>query len=201
MAALEYLPAADRVTAAWKNGGGLTQEVIAWPEGAALGDFEWRISIADVASDGPFSHFPNIDRTLCILSGEGIFLDVAGRLQKLTPRSMPFRFAGDAPCSARLLDGPISDLNIMSRRGRIEHRVIRLGGGDGSAAKITAPLALAVWVGGTGNLETPAGSVALAPRDAVLCRKPGRWQIGADCVAYLVSLEPYAHRLNQPLFQ
>jgi environmental stress-induced protein Ves len=188
MAALHLLPAADRIPTAWKNGGGRTSEVIVWPEGAPLGDFEWRISIADIENDGPFSHFPDTDRTLCILSGAGIFLDVGGRLQKLTPRSVPFRFAGDVPCRARLLDGPISDLNIMSRRGRIEHRVIRLGGGDGLAAKITAPLALAIWVEGLGSLETPAGKVNLAPRDAVLCRQPGRWQIGKGALAYLVSL-------------
>ena len=48
----------------WKNGGGETVEVIVHPEGASLSDFGWRVSMASVASDGPFSVFPDIDRTL-----------------------------------------------------------------------------------------------------------------------------------------
>jgi environmental stress-induced protein Ves len=187
---LTILPAGDRVATPWKNGAGRTCEVAAFPEGAGLSDFDWRISIAEVESDGPFSLFPGIDRTLCILGGEGIFLDVGGRLQKLTSRSMPFRFAGDADTSARLLDGPISDLNVMSRRGRVEHRVLRLGNGEGRAAEIKASLALALWVGEAGDMLTPAGSVRLGPRDAVLCRRPGRWQVQDGAVAYLVSLGP-----------
>ena len=50
----------------WKNGGGETVEVIVHPEGASLSDFGWRVSMATVASDGPFSVFPGIDRTLAV---------------------------------------------------------------------------------------------------------------------------------------
>lgn len=187
---LQLLPAAGRVESAWKNGGGTTSEVMIWPPDADLNNFDWRISIADIESDGPFSLFPGIDRTLCILDGAGIFLDVAGRLQKLTAQSMPFRFAGDIDCRARLLDGPISDLNVMTRRGRSEHRVIRMGGRDGFAAKINAPLAIAVWISGSRPLLTPVGPVSLGRRDALLCRRPGRWQIPADCLGLLISLGP-----------
>ena len=51
----------------WKNGGGETVEIAVSPEGAALSEFDWRISMATVATDGPFSIFPGIDRTLSIL--------------------------------------------------------------------------------------------------------------------------------------
>ena len=187
---LTLLPAADRVATPWKNGGGTTSEIAAFPEGADLNDFDWRISIAEVASDGPFSHFPGIDRTLCILDGAGIFLDIGGRLQKLNQRSMPFRFSGDADAKARLLDGPIFDLNVMSRRGSVEHRVLRLGGGEGRAAEIKANLALALWVGEEGEMLTPAGTVRLGPYDAVICETPGRWQVGHAGLAYLISLGP-----------
>jgi uncharacterized protein len=187
---LTLLPAGARAAAPWKNGGGVTSEVMAFPAGADLDAFDWRISIAQVESDGPFSKFPGIDRTLCILDGEGIFLDVGGRLQKLTSRSMPFRFSGDADSSARLLGGPISDLNVMSRRGRTEHRVLRLGGGEGRAAEIKASLALALWAAPAGELRTPAGTVRLGLHDAVFCRQPGRWQIAAEGLVYLISLGP-----------
>ena len=42
----------------WKNGGGVTREIA---KGAAAGpddDWGWRISIAEVERDGPFSTFP-----------------------------------------------------------------------------------------------------------------------------------------------
>ncbi|MBV9975040.1 MAG: HutD family protein, partial [Hyphomicrobiales bacterium] len=48
----------------WKNGGGETTEIIASPEGAGLDEFDWRISMARVATDGPFSRFAGVDRTL-----------------------------------------------------------------------------------------------------------------------------------------
>jgi environmental stress-induced protein Ves len=56
-------------TTAWKNGGGSTTEIAVAPMGASLDDFDWRVSMARVASDGPFSEFAGIDRTLDILKG------------------------------------------------------------------------------------------------------------------------------------
>ena len=69
---------ADHRRMPWKNGGGETVEVIVHPEGASLSDFGWRVSMATVASDGPFSVFPGIDRTLAVLSGEGMDLSIEG---------------------------------------------------------------------------------------------------------------------------
>ena len=58
---VRILRAADRVPAAWKNGGGVTREVASWPEQAGLDGFDWRISLAEVAAGGPFSVFPGVD--------------------------------------------------------------------------------------------------------------------------------------------
>lgn len=108
----------------WKNGGGSTTEVAVGPEGAGLDGFDWRISMATVAADGPFSLFPGIDRTLAILGGAGLVLHGldAGPV-RLTRGSAPFAFPADAAVSATLLDGPITDLNVMTRRGRFRSRV------------------------------------------------------------------------------
>ncbi len=62
----------------WKNGGGETVEIAVFPPGAGVDDFDWRISMATVASDGPFSIFPGIDRTLSILDGAGLSLKMEG---------------------------------------------------------------------------------------------------------------------------
>ena len=61
----------DLVRVPWKNGGGTTAEVAVHPPGAGLDDFDWRISMADVAVDGPFSRFPGVDRTLVLAEGRG----------------------------------------------------------------------------------------------------------------------------------
>ncbi|MGY5809597.1 HutD/Ves family protein [Rhizobium sp. LEGMi198b] len=111
----------------WKNGGGETVEIAVSPDGAGLADFDWRVSMATVAMDGPFSVFPGIDRTLSILDGEGMTLFIEGRgPERLTQASDPLPFAADAPTSATLIDGTITDLNVMTRRARFTHSVRRV---------------------------------------------------------------------------
>ena len=110
----------------WKNGGGETTEIAIFPEGAGLDDFDWRVSMARVEASGPFSLFAGIDRTLAILDGAGIILSVEGRIPfGLTARSEPLTFPADVATSAALIAGPITDLNVMTRRGRLAHKVAR----------------------------------------------------------------------------
>jgi environmental stress-induced protein Ves len=111
----------------WKNGGGVTREIAVSPVGASFETLDWRVSLAGVAQDGPFSLFKGMQRTLCVTQGAGIQLQVgAGSPVALFPTSEPFSFDGEAASSARLIDGPIEDLSVMSRRGRYRHTVKRL---------------------------------------------------------------------------
>ena len=110
----------------WKNGGGVTVEIAIHPINASVDSFDWRISTATVANDGPFSVFPDIDRTLSVLEGNGIVLDVEGVETTLTRETAPFAFAADASSGARLINGTITDLNVMTRRGRFTHQVERI---------------------------------------------------------------------------
>ena len=113
----------------WKNGGGETVEIAVFPSGAGVDDFDWRISMATVASDGPFSIFPGIDRTLSILDGAGISLAMEGGEDvALNGASLPLSFAADIAVAATLVDGPVTDLNVMARRGRYRHSVERVTG-------------------------------------------------------------------------
>lgn len=112
---MRILRAADRVATPWKNGGGVTREIAAWPPGAGLDAFDWRISLADVAADGPFSAFPGVDRVLTVIAGDGLVLEIEGRPVRLEP-SAPLAFPGEAAVAARLTAGPIRDLNVMVRR-------------------------------------------------------------------------------------
>lgn len=105
-------------TMPWKNSGGTTIEVAVSPDGASMDNFDWRVSMAHVASDGPFSSFPGIDRSLTLLEGAGMMLRIEGQGDvHLTTQSPPLAFPGDVATLGQLTDGPILDLNVMTRRG------------------------------------------------------------------------------------
>lgn len=96
------------VTQPWQNGGGVTHEVAR----AASGVPFWRVSIAEVAADGPFSAFPGLTRILTVIEGAGMVLETPG--EPLAARPMqPVRFAGDVPVTGRLVAGPVRDLNLI----------------------------------------------------------------------------------------
>jgi len=123
---ITVLRAADHRRMPWKNGRGETTEVAVHPKGAGLGDFGWRISMAAVVEDGAFSIFPGIDRTLAVLGGDGIELSIAEAAPRhLTPDGAPLAFPADVAVTARLPGGPITDLNVMTRRGVFGHCMSR----------------------------------------------------------------------------
>lgn len=157
--------AADHRRMPWKNGGGVTTEIAVSPEGAGLDDFDWRVSTALVASDGPFSAFPGIDRTLTILEGDGLILDIEGEQVELLPTSAPFSFAADRPTSARLVGGPVTDLNVMTRRGRLSHRVSRIDTGAGKGVRSDAPVRLFLCASGRASLAANGHRVDLGVMD------------------------------------
>ncbi|MFO1415241.1 MAG: HutD family protein [Burkholderiales bacterium] len=106
-------------TMPWKNGGGRTTEIMVRPHGAGLADFAWRISIADVERDGPFSAFPGVDRTLVLLAGKGMRLSGP---QGGTDLCAPFdavTFRGEDTLDCALRDGPTRDFNLMVRRDAV----------------------------------------------------------------------------------
>ncbi|MFJ9377454.1 HutD family protein [Streptomyces sp. NPDC101455] len=114
---IRALPASARTAVPWKNGGGVTREIAAWPEGAGMDAFAWRVSLAEVAADGQFSAFPEVDRTLTVVEGAGMDLTVGGERWIVNTRYEPRDFRGDVPTDCRLLDGPVVNLNVMWRRG------------------------------------------------------------------------------------
>lgn len=104
----------------WKNGAGRTREIAREPAGAGFDDFGWRLSLAEVAADAPFSAFPGVDRVIVLLEGDGLTLCHAdGRVaHELAMPNEPWAFDGGLALQARLRGGPTRDLNLMLRRGR-----------------------------------------------------------------------------------
>lgn len=109
----------------WKNGGGITKELLIEPAGALVTEsFTWRISMANVDRSGLFSCFPDIDRTLIILEGKGIELDHGAYGKSLLSEPLkPLAFPGEWETYGRLLDGQCLDFNVMSKRSKVRHNV------------------------------------------------------------------------------
>lgn len=115
---VRILRAADLTPAPWKNGGGLTREITTGPEGAGADAFDWRVSLADVTADGPFSVFPGVERMLTVVEGAGMDLVFGGEHHIVDEPLWPHAFPGDRPTDGFLLAGPVVNLNVMYRRAR-----------------------------------------------------------------------------------
>ncbi|PAU98781.1 HutD family protein [Paracoccus salipaludis] len=150
----------------WKNGGGVTHELAVWPDGADLSGFDARLSMAEVAADGPFSAFPGIDRTLAVLDGGPMRLSFGGAEVAVTANGPPLSFPGEAPVRAALDQGPVLDLNIMTRRGAFSHRMVELSPGD-SLPEGTVALVARGGVSVAG-LDLAAGDALLGGKSASL---------------------------------
>ena len=145
----------------WKNGGGMTTELMAEPNPGANGlpaGFLWRISIAEVAMSGPFSDFSDYLRTIMLLEGNGFILkcaDAEGQPKagkRLDRPYEPFAFDGAWKTDCSLIDGPIKDFNLMVARDRIQgalavHNLRQGDGWDLPLGEITILHALAGAIG------------------------------------------------------
>lgn len=133
----------------WKNGGGSTKQLLISPSNADLSNFNYRISIASISSNGPFSSFIGIDRQLVILEGDGVELNINSReeakqlidlrgeeriqgdadtteYKRLTPADNPFCFAGETSITSKLLGSDVIDFNVMTKRAAFKVLTQRL---------------------------------------------------------------------------
>lgn len=111
----------------WHNGAGATAEIARFPmSGEASLTFDWRASLAEIDHDAEFSRFPGYDRTLLVISGDGIELVIGDDATRvLDARAAPFEFAGDPLTRCRLLGAPTRALNVFVRRGAVAVKLLR----------------------------------------------------------------------------
>ncbi len=156
---MRIVAAAQVAPVRWQNGGGLTRELLALPAGGGWG---LRISVADIAADGPFSSFPGVTRWFAVLEGAGVRLAWPGRAAlDVRPGDAPLRFDGaDAPGCA-LLGGPTRDLNVMLRDGFGRATLTPCRAGE--EMRIGLARALGVFATRPLRLRDGGGSVDLPP--------------------------------------
>jgi environmental stress-induced protein Ves len=151
----------------WKNGGGLTRELLAWPSAQ---DWVWRISVADIAHSGPFSQFEGVQRWFAVLSGAGVQLDVGppptAASHRLAPHAPPLCFEGQAPVQCTLIDGAAQAFNLMLSGDSVRGHMLRVNGQH--ALKLDDTKTIAVYSIDTGasvcfddeRLVLPQGTLA-----------------------------------------
>lgn len=114
------IPANEYRRERWRNGSGWTREIHAHFPAGSRTEWAWRLSIAEIEQDAPFSVFPGIERELVLLSGNGLRLRFDdGEVRELHRPHDRLRFAGERAVTGELLDGPTQDFNLMWWRDAI----------------------------------------------------------------------------------
>lgn len=144
---------ADCAPQPWANGGGVTRELLAWPD---QGEWRLRLSVAEIERDGPFSALPGVLRHFAVLSGAGVELHLAQGPQRLTPQSPVLAFDGGEAPGCTLLAGATRDLNLMQRGGSGSGLVPATAEAWHSARALRG-----VFTTTATTLHTPAGPVPL----------------------------------------
>ncbi|QVR68082.1 HutD family protein [Acinetobacter sp. BHS4] len=152
----------------WKNGAGFTLE-IARSQGE--GDFDWRISMADVSTSGPFSLFPNKQRIISVLDGQGMVLHVDDLPAKMLNQGDIFAFHGDSQVQSELVDGVIRDLNLIYDPARFHARFQWLNDAAEQAFISSADLIFIFNQGGETQVKVDDHSVQLAAHETLKIEK------------------------------
>jgi uncharacterized protein len=170
------LRASERATVPWKNGGGLTREVAVSPPGSTLEDFDWRVSLAEIHTGGPFSAFPGVDRQMAVLAGRLTLAIDGGEALTLSPDSPPLGFAGEARVVAQPLGRAVTDLNVMTRRGRFNARLRRLVVRTAQHLTLKADATVLIALSQM-TLRWQSSEQTLSPLDALWCKGAARCEV------------------------
>lgn len=168
---------AEHLTAPWPNGRGTSYEIASQTPGVA--GWQWRVAIAPVVEDCDFSHFENVHRQLLIISGGNMILNVGGQTVTCRPNEVAV-FAGDVPTTAKLVNGPIVDLNLMTVRGAAS--------GEMTYVAECGPLKtcnMLVCVSAHSEISVDGQAVSLQHQDAYLDAKNCKINLISGAVAHI----------------
>ncbi|MDR6982422.1 environmental stress-induced protein Ves [Rheinheimera pacifica] len=172
-------------TQRWQNGGGITHQLCRQDDGQGL---LWRLSIAEVASDGPFSRFDNIDRIILLLTGEGFCLHGVGdNPQVLDTPLTPFAFAGETTIHCSLVNGAVRDFNLMTRRDTMQAQLQVLTIGSAVQTLPLSPQTLLYIASGSVNAVLGAKRITLEAQQTLsLNNETGNVQLSSSDAAEVI---------------
>lgn len=175
-------------SAPWKNGGGSTTEIAISPAGASLEDFDWRVSLATIAQDGPFSVFPGIDRSLALVDGDGVLLDFGDERFVLSPSEPLIEFDGEDAVHATVTGQHTTDFNVMTRRGRCRHRLeLRVVKGTETIKRRSGTTLLFLAEGESLTLSSARERIAMVRYDTLVMEAEDDWTMEAQQATVLVA--------------
>jgi environmental stress-induced protein Ves len=157
----------DHQLVPWKNGKGMTREVAnaMRPDGTML----WRLSLATVDRDGPFSDFTGYKRIIMLLEGKGMTLDFGPHGSAVMDRPfVPVTFDGGWPTSATLVDGPTRDFIVVTAHDGAASavEVLKLTAA-GEALAPSHSLTVLLALAGAATVETADGRQRLETGDCL----------------------------------
>lgn len=170
----QVLPANEHRRERWRNGLGWTRSILAWPGDG--GQWDWRLSIAEIEQAAPWSAFPGVDREQVLLEGQGLRLRFGdGKVRELVPPFGRARYAGEEPVTGEPVDGRAVALNLMWRRDSVQadlwHRPLV---GPMLFFADAAETWLIYLLAGQGRFDDASGLAPLAQGDAAVLASPAR---------------------------
>ena len=144
----------------WANGRGTSYEIASDRNGAK--EWTWRLAMAPVNEDGPFSRIECVNRFLAVVEGAGMLLSVDRKKLQCLPMQV-VQFRGDAITEATLTDGPIMDINLMVRRKEAEGEMAII-----SNAGLLNGASIVVAVGGSAQVKSGDSTIDLERHDSIL---------------------------------
>jgi environmental stress-induced protein Ves len=144
----------------WANGRGTSYEIAS--DRSAAGEWTWRLAMAPVNEDGPFSRIECVNRFLAVVEGAGMLLSVDRKKVQCKPMQV-VRFRGDAITEAVLTDGPITDINLMIRRKEAEGEMAVV-----SDSGLLNEASIIVALGGSAQVKCGDSTIELERHDSIL---------------------------------
>ena len=144
----------------WANGRGTSYEIAS--DRSDAGEWTWRLAMAPVNEDGPFSRIECVNRFLVVVEGNGMLLSVDRKKLQCQPLQV-VRFRGDAITDAALTNGPITDINLMIRRKEAEGEMAVV-----SELGLISNASIVVAVGGNAQVRLGDSTIDLERHDAML---------------------------------
>jgi environmental stress-induced protein Ves len=174
------IPYAGLSPVPWKNGGGSTTQIAAFPPDADYDNFDWRVSLATIAADGAFSEFPGVERTLALVDGHGMTLEIDGETVLLSKSDPVAVFDGESRVMAKLNRGPSTDFNVMTRLDRCYHQFgRRVLSGDSRFVARAPVTVLFLAEGDSLELCSDHQRINMVRYDAVLLDQGTTWTLQA----------------------
>jgi environmental stress-induced protein Ves len=167
---LRLIRQSEFIQGRWRNGMGVSWEIAASREEGAS-DFSWRLAMARIDADVPFSIYPGMDRVFMQLHGQGLDLEFeGGRVIQVHQSFVPHSFSCDVPLECKLLDGPCMDLNLFTQRGgfRSEVDVVQVAGEQQLSLRSATTVFFCLQ--GACHLSVDGASIELAEGDAAVAR-------------------------------